>query len=117
MSRTTPTIETARLRLRPFRAADLDALAPIYADPLVMRYMRTGQPAPRERVQVALGYYIAYWDDHGFGVWAVEHPADGALIGQCGLFHLDNTPEVEVAYLLAPPYWGQGLASEAAAAA
>jgi RimJ/RimL family protein N-acetyltransferase len=117
MSHATPSIETARLRLRPFRARDLDALTPIYADPAVMRYMRTGQPATRERVQAALAFYITYWADHGFGIWAVEHQADGALIGQCGLFHLDNTPEVEVAYLLAQPYWGQGLASEAAGAA
>jgi RimJ/RimL family protein N-acetyltransferase len=33
------------------------------------------------------------------------------------LFHLDNTPEIEEAYLLDRACWGQGLASEAAGAA
>jgi RimJ/RimL family protein N-acetyltransferase len=65
---------------------------------------------------VILDYYIRYWQEHPFGLWAVERRADGALIGQCGLFHLDNTPEVEVAYLLAKDAWGQGYATEAATA-
>jgi ribosomal-protein-alanine N-acetyltransferase len=111
-----PTVQTARLRLRPFTPADLDALAAIYGDPDVMRYMRTGHPAPRERVQFVIDYYIRYWQEHPFGLWAVERQADGALIGQCGLFHLDGTPEVEVAYLLAKAAWGRGFATEAAAA-
>ncbi|HMA33885.1 MAG TPA: GNAT family N-acetyltransferase [Chloroflexia bacterium] len=109
-------IETARLRLRLFRPDDLDALAPIYADPDVMRYMRSGQPATREQTMRTLDRLIGMWDAQGKGLWAVEHKADRVLIGQCGLFHLDNTPEVEVAYLLAQPYWGAGLASEAARA-
>jgi ribosomal-protein-alanine N-acetyltransferase len=111
-----PALQTARLLLRPFTPADIDALTPIYGDPEVMRYMRTGNPAPRERVAFIIDYYIRYWQEHPFGLWAVERRADGTLIGQCGLFHLDNTPEVEVAYLLAKDAWGQGFATEAAAA-
>lgn len=111
-----PTVQTARLLLRPFTPADHDTLAPIYGDPDVMRYMRTGNPAPRERVQFVIDTYIRYWQDYPFGLWAVERLDDGALIGQCGLFHLDNTSEVEVAHLLAKDAWGQGVASEAAAA-
>jgi RimJ/RimL family protein N-acetyltransferase len=40
------------------------------------------------------------------------------LIGRCGLlpWTLDERPEVEVAYLLAKAYWGQGLGTEAARA-
>jgi ribosomal-protein-alanine N-acetyltransferase len=111
-----PSVETARLVLRPFIRADIAALAPIYGDPEVMRYMRTGHPTPAERISFIIDYYIRYWQEHPFGLWAVERRDDGALIGQCGLFHLDNTPEVEVAYLLARDAWGQGYAPEAAAA-
>src|SRR5215212_5509923 len=82
-----------------------------------MRYMRSGQPAPRERTAYALHYMIDYWNLHGLGLWAVEDQADGALMGQCGLFYLDKTTEIEVAYLLAQRYWGQGYATEAARAA
>jgi RimJ/RimL family protein N-acetyltransferase len=40
------------------------------------------------------------------------------LIGRCGLlpWTLDERPEIEVAYLLAKAYWGQGLGTEAARA-
>ena len=112
-----PIVETARLRLRPFRPADLDALAAIYADPVVMRWMRTGLPVPRNQTEEAIAWYIGYWAAHGCGQWAVEQQADGALVGRCGLFGLDQTDEIEVGYLLGQPYWGQGDASEAAEAA
>jgi hypothetical protein len=66
-----PVIETRRLRLRGFTHADLDALAAIYADPDVMSYMPGGKPVPRERVAASLGRMIDYWQEHGFGLWAV----------------------------------------------
>jgi RimJ/RimL family protein N-acetyltransferase len=110
-------IETPRLRLRSFALSDLDALAAILADPEVMRYMPGGRPIPREQVARNLPARIERLARDGFGMWAVERTADGRLIGQCGLFHLDNTPEIEVAYLLDRACWGQGLASEAAGAA
>ena len=37
-----PTVATARLRLRAFRAGDLDAYAAMQADPEVMRHRPTG---------------------------------------------------------------------------
>jgi len=41
----------------------------------------------------------------------------GVLLGQCGLNHLPPGDEIEVLYLLERACWGQGLATEAAAAA
>ena len=96
-----PAIETRRLRLRGFTNDDLDALAAIYADPDVMRYMPGRKPVPRERVAASLGRMMDYWQQHGFGLWAVEDKESGRLIGRCGLVHLDNTPEIEVGYLFA----------------
>ena len=109
-------IETERLRLRMFKADDLDALAEIYADPDVMQWMSTGQPVPRERVEAAIPRFNERFREHGFGIFAVERKEDGALLGWCGIFHMDNTPEVEVAYMLGQPYWGNGYATEAASA-
>lgn len=43
-------IETERLILRRFELSDLDALAPIMADPDVMHFSKDG-PWPRERTQ------------------------------------------------------------------
>ncbi len=110
-------IETERLRLRMFRPDDVDAMAPFYADPDVMKWMSGGQPLPRERVALAIPRWIERFRENGFGLFAVELKDSGRLIGHCGIIYLDNTPEVEVGYLLGQPYWGKGYATEAATAA
>jgi RimJ/RimL family protein N-acetyltransferase len=48
---------------------------------------------------------------HGPYVLAIEHRADGALIGHVGFSPLGD--EVEVGFSIAQAYQGQGLASEA----
>jgi len=49
-------------------------------------------------------------------MWAVVDKKDNRTIGRCGLCFRDNTPEVELGYLLDKAYWGRGLATEAARA-
>lgn len=54
-----PVIETARLRLRAFEVSDLDALATIYADPAVMRYIRNGVRSREQAMTNILTYASA----------------------------------------------------------
>ncbi len=113
---------TARLRLRPFRTVDAPAYAAIRAKPEVMRFMPGGgaaraalaaQDAPR-----LVAGFAACWEDPGYGPWAVEDRATGALLGHCGLRLLpDLVGETEILYLLDSAAWGRGLAAEGAAAA
>lgn len=112
-----PEIETSRLRLRMFTPEDLDALSHITGDAEVMKYLGTSGPRTREKTKNTIDAILRHWDQHGFGIWALDHKADRRLIGWCGLQMLEKTPEVEVAYLLARAYWNQGLATEAARAA
>jgi ribosomal-protein-alanine N-acetyltransferase len=107
-------IYTQRLYLRLFAPTDLDALARINSDPEVIRYIGEGKPVSREQTAARLHAYIEHWRRHGFGLWAVVHKADQALIGFCGLQFLENTPEVEIGYRLAKRYWRLGLATEGA---
>ena len=44
----------------------------------------------------------------------MDDKANTELIGWSGLQYLPETDEIEIGYLLARPYWGQGLATECA---
>jgi RimJ/RimL family protein N-acetyltransferase len=115
---TMPAIETARLRLRPFKLNDVDAYhRAILADDQVMQFLPGGKPLPRERALSIVRGMIDQWEQDGFGLWAVTHQQTGELIGHCGLQPLDNRDEVELAYAIARAHWRQGFASEAAEAA
>lgn len=120
-------LETTRLKLRRFTPADAPALARLYGDDVVMRYMLsgTGQQSGSglqrgnalERAKSNILNFNQHWDRRGFGVWAVTDRADGHLLGQCGLRYIPELDATELLYLLNKTVWGRGLASEAAAAA
>ena len=109
---------TPRLLLRELTPDDIDALAPILADPEVMRFSLSG-PETREQTAAFITWCQEQYARSGFGLWAVVHTGDGRLIGYCGLskWEIDGVHEVEVGYRLDPHYWGQGLGTEAAQAA
>lgn len=114
-----PVLTTARLTLRGFLEADLDAFAAMQADPAVMRHLGVGESAGRTRSRaeswVNMATFIGQWALRGCGSWAVEH--QGRCIGRAGILWPEGWPGPELAYALARESWGQGLASEAAIAA
>lgn len=110
----TPTLQTPRLTLRPFRDEDADDYyIQIGSDPDVTRFLRGEKPVKREAMRDIITRRLDHWNQHGYGLWAVTLTATGAFAGQCGLHRLDNTPEVEIAYAIGKAYWGQGMATEA----
>lgn len=111
-------LETPRLLLRQLTMDDLDALAALYRDPDVRRYFPDGTLTHDEAREELAWIIDVYYGRYGFGLWATIHKESGEFIGRCGLipWTIDGRAEVEVAYLLARPYWGQGLATEAAQA-
>lgn len=106
---------TAHLELRPLAESDLDELAPILADPEVVRYL-PGPPRGREQTARTIAHFAAHQERHGFSAWALRTREDGRLVGWCGLAELDQTGEVELLYCLGRDAWGRGLATEAARA-
>lgn len=115
-------IETARLRLRRFTHDDLDDFASICSNAEVMRYIGAGNPISKEETEPHLSGYINYWEQHGFGRFALSHKEHGELIGYCGfrffkypgLSLFDGAPEI--VFLLKRTFWEMGLAAEAARA-
>ena len=119
--RAVPTIETARLRLRPFRESDLAGQAEILADPDVVRHLG-GTPLSREDSWRRMLCAPGLWALLGYGYWEVERREDGAFAGQVGFadFKRDMQPSIEglpeMGWILAPWAQGHGFASEAVAA-
>ena len=127
------TIETERLRLRPWSAADVDPYAEIIGNPEVLRYFGSGQRYRLKRAAArvvatfsnlearrAIRKLEAHWERFGFGEWAIEERETGRLVGQVGLHHhadwLEDPTKVEVGWLLARGVWGRGYATEGALA-
>ncbi|ESQ85578.1 hypothetical protein ABAC460_23565 [Asticcacaulis sp. AC460] len=108
----TPVLETPRLILRPAVIADLEAWAAYGADPDVMRH--NGGVRSREQVFTALRNSIAAWKREGFHGFSVIHRESGDWMGRVGPRRHDGL--TEVGWGLASRWWGQGYATEAAAA-
>ncbi|MCK0116116.1 GNAT family N-acetyltransferase [Isoptericola sp. S6320L] len=106
---------TARLRFREMTGDDVDVMAALLGDPVVMAYY----PAPKSRADALA--WIAWNEEgyarHGHGLWIVE-TADGEFVGDCGLTwqQVGGEARLEVGYHVRADLQGQGYATEAAAA-
>ncbi len=113
-------VRTERLALRPFQHEDLEPLLGIQSDPEVVRYVPY---PPRDRAQVAavLERKIANTALHQEGdliELAVALGQDGTMIGDVLLALRSVEHEtLEVGYIFAPRWGGQGYATEAVRAA
>ncbi len=109
-------IETDRLRLRPLTDDDLPALIRFRADDDVSRYIGGAAMQAPEMVARRLRFYLACHERYGFGMSAISRKSDGEMIGWGGLQPLEESGEIEVGYGFAKDFWGQGYATETAAA-
>lgn len=90
------TLETDRLILRPFCEADLDAYSEMCADSDVMRYIGVGQPLSRSEAWRNMAMILGHWQLRGYGLWAVEEKAGGAMIGRIGCWYPEGWPDCEI---------------------
>lgn len=108
-------IRTDRLLLRRWRDADREPFAALNADPVVMEHFPG--PIPREASDAFIDRMEAFWDERGYGRYAVELPGEAVCIGFVGVQELPFMPHDEIGWRLARPFWGRGYATEAARAA
>ena len=115
-------LETARLLLRPWEPRDRAPYAAMVTDPEMRRYY-TEIPS----IETAFGWvdgYNSVLAAVGFHWLAVERKADGRLLGDAGLALIDQVTRdamkrpcaVEIGWTIERQSWGQGYATEAAAA-
>jgi RimJ/RimL family protein N-acetyltransferase len=88
------------------------------ADVRVMEFFRA--PLGRDESDAMVNRIQKHFDEHGFGLWAIEVPGKAPFVGFCGLtaarFNAAFTPCIEVGWRLAFEYWRQGYATEASQA-
>ena len=107
-------IETARLILRGWGAADRDPFFALNSDPAVMEFLPAGTRADSD---AAVDRMIATQAEHGHCFWAVERKDDGEFLGFCGPMPArEPLDEVELGWRLRRDAWGFGYATEGARA-
>jgi RimJ/RimL family protein N-acetyltransferase len=107
-----PELRTTRLVLRTFHADDLDALATMQANPEVRQFLGDGTLLNREQTWGLMERVLGQWALRGYGMFAVEY--GGCFAGWAGVLHPLEWPEPELSYSLDKPFWGRGIAPEAA---
>ncbi len=105
-------IETARLRLRPPRLADVPALFEFLGDAAAMRHTHVDGSLRQCRRRIAVHEWRRRHD--GYAPWAVIEKADGRIVGWGGIYEDPFDPGwgVEVGYAFHPEVWGRGYATE-----
>jgi len=111
-----PPKATDRLEFRPLGLDDLDDLAALLGDPVVMRYY----PRVRDRAEARdwITWNQGLYERVGYGLWAVTLRETGEFVGDCGLTpqEVEGVTDVEVGYHVRADRQGHGYATEAAAA-
>ena len=115
-------IETPRLLLDAHVTDDFAALAALWADPQIVRYIGGRQSSAQES-WMRLLRYRGLWALLGYGYWAVREKSSGKYIGDLGFadFHRACEPSIigvpEAGWVIAGWAQGQGFAREALGAA
>lgn len=110
-------LRTTRLHLCPFTQADTAAVAALFADTEVSRYLSIGTLSAVGAQRFATEFVRQSGDElreAGYATLAVRRQEDDRFLGYCGLRPLpDRISAAEVVFALAPPHWRQGYAREA----
>jgi [ribosomal protein S5]-alanine N-acetyltransferase len=108
-------VQTPRLVVRKFKRSEERLLLSLYSDKRVTEHVpkRTVEETKRQFADALKSYKLF----PGLGRWGVFNVIDNDFIGVCILKPADSDPSrIELGYVLAPKYWGAGLATELARA-
>lgn len=106
-----PVLTTERLVLRMPVLADFEHRAAFYASD---RSVWEGGPLSRNAAWRIWASEVGQWPLMGYGPFSVE--MGGVYVGEVGIYHPAEYPEVELGWFVLPGAEGRGIAAEAAGA-
>ncbi|HBE80669.1 MAG TPA: GNAT family N-acetyltransferase [Firmicutes bacterium] len=111
----TPQLKTDRLILRKITPADAGDIFEYASDEEVSRYVIWDTHKTIEDSREFIRLTLERYERDEAGDWGIVWRENGKLIGTAGFgWHDMNNRRAEIGYVLARPYWGQGIMPEAA---
>jgi ribosomal-protein-alanine N-acetyltransferase len=112
------TLQTPRLLLRKLDISDAEDIFAYASDPLVTTYTLWEAHQSINETYEYLNNFVFPIYRSGKGMnWGIVEKESGKLIGTCSLHATPVHRRAEMGYVLARPYWGKGLMTEATKAA
>jgi len=109
-------LETERLLIRELDAArDAEFVFELLNTPKFIKYIgdRGVRSVEQARDFIENRYRRSY-QDHGFGLYAVDVKADSIQVGICGFVKRDTLPEPDLGFAFLPQFEGRGFGFESA---
>jgi RimJ/RimL family protein N-acetyltransferase len=110
------TPRTTRLRFRPCTLEDAADVYALFGDPYARRFYP--ESVDHDAAMGWIRWNLRNYDEHGFGLWALELSETGEFVGDCGITmqQVDEDRKPEVGYHVVEHLRRRGLATEAALA-
>ena len=108
-----PELDTERTRLRRVGWEDAADLFAYGSDPEVSRFVGWDTHQSVADAEAYIAATIEKYEGQQLADWAIEHRGDRKFIGTVGfLFWETHEAAAEIGYVMAKPYWGQGIMTE-----
>ena len=110
-------LETERLFLRQFSAADAEFILELLNEPsFIQNIGDRGVRTLADASSYILNGPVASYAKNGFGLCLVVLKETSESIGMCGLIKRDTLEDVDIGYAFLPKFWARGYAVESARA-
>jgi [ribosomal protein S5]-alanine N-acetyltransferase len=109
-------IETERLSIRKFLAADVEEFFGILAEPVTMQFW--AKPYELDGARAWIDRSLQSYAEQGIGRYVIVLRDEQRIIGDCGILRMNLAGEevYDFGYIIHHPFWRKGYAEEAAIA-